>query len=680
MIEPADHKPVLPRPERRPHLRTLHGESFTDHYFWMRDRDDPAVLAHMKEEEAYTQTMTSHLEDLRRAIVAETQARFVEDDAVPPAKKGEWWYGWKTVPGLPYSLYVRHRGGPDGPEQVVLDENQLAGEHDFMAVGLVEVDPSHRLVAYSVDYSGDERFALRFREIEAATDLPGEIPDSYYEGAWSADSSTFFYMTVDAAVRPYRLWAHRLGADPAEDRLVFEEPDERFYPEVRTTLDGRFILIDVASETTSETLYLPSDQPDSKPSVLMPRQVGTRYLVEHRRGQWLIVTDEGAPNGRLIQFPVGQDPAGASVLINHDDNAKIRSVLPFDSHLVVYGRRGGLPSVTVLPDGGSPEVLRFDTEVFDVAPVDNLEPGTTSLRLSHESFTCPPTIMEVDLASGERHILKEMPVRGGYDLGDYEEKRVWARAADGTEIPISYVHRVGLALPAPTVLSGYGAYEASYETDFSHTRVSLLDRGVVFAIAHVRGGGEMGRLWHEHGRMASKMNTFTDFITAARHLMDIGVALPGHLGARGVSAGGLLMGAAINLAPDLFNAVVPEVPFMDVINSMLDASLPLTVAEWEEWGNPIDPEQYEWLRAYSPYENLDHCPHPAVLATAGLNDTRVAYWEPLKWVARMREVDQGPGPILLHTNWEAGHGGRTGRYAAWEDEAFMLAFLLDRLL
>jgi oligopeptidase B len=470
-----------------------------------------------------------------------------------------------------------------------------------------------------------------------------------------------------------------LGTEQTADVLVYEERDERFYLDhVGTTRDERFVLIPAESSTTSEVWVIPTEEPTSDARLLLPRQQGVRYLVEHKSDRWLIVTDDNAPNNKVVSYP-GDDLSAGEVIVAHDPEAKVARVLPFERHLVLVGRKDGLPAVTVRPDGGTPFDITFEEPSYQLTMGENLEYDTNLLRVAYESYVTAPRIIDVDLDTGAQIVVKETEVPGDYDSGRYEQSRMWATAADGVRVPISLVHAKGLARPAPLLLYGYGAYESVVDPWFSPARISLLDRGVAYAIAHVRGGGEMGRLWHQTGRMAHKTNTFSDFVTAAEHLIENGLTEQGRIAARGVSAGGLLMGAIATMRPDLWAVVVAEVPFVDVVNTMLDATIPLTVGEWEEWGNPVIAEHYQWMSAYSPYENTVPAVYPAILATGGFNDPRVAYWEPAKWVARLRAVNKGDRPILLQTELGSGHSGPSGRYDSWHQQAFVLAFVLDQL-
>lgn len=676
----ASPPPLPPIAERRPVERSLHGETTVDDYAWFRERGDPAVIAHLEAENEHTGQATAHLAGLRGRIFEEIRSRVQETDLSAPARRDTWWYATRTEEGRQYPIHVRMQGTADGPEHLMLDVNALAEGHDFCAVGVASVSPDHRRLAYSVDVAGDERFTMRIRDLDTGLDLPDEIPGTYYTAAWSADGGHLFYVTTDAAHRPHRLWRHEVGTDPAGDALVHEEPDERFFLSVGHTQDRRFLLVSLNSHTTSEVLALAADEPLGEFRPVLPRRPGVEYSLDHREGRWLIVTNRDAPNGMLVSAPV-DDPDAAEVVVAHDPGARIAGVLALRDRIVLAGRHEGLASLTILDPGGGSRRIGFDEEVYSVGLGRNLEYDTDTLRISYQSFVTAPRVLDVDLATGAQTLVKETPVPGGYEPSGYTARREWATSPDGTAVPISIVHRADLDRdrPAPLLLYGYGAYEASLDPWFSPARVSLLDRGVVFAVAHVRGGGEMGRLWYEDGKMASKHHTFEDFVACAEHVVATGLTTPDRLAIRGGSAGGLLMGAVANDRPDLFAAVVAEVPFVDVITTMLDETLPLTVIEWEEWGNPADPEAHGWMLAYSPYDNVATRDYPAMLVTAGLNDPRVAFWEPAKWVARLRTVWSRPDrPLLLKTEMGAGHMGPSGRYDAWRDEAFVLAWLLDR--
>ena len=695
-----------PRPERRPVERVRHSDTVVDPYAWLRGKDDPEVIAHLEAENEFTEAMTAHTAELRSTLFEEIKGRVQETDLSVPTRSGSWWYFTRTTEGSQYGVHCRIAAvgdrltiDEDPPEiepgvaaegeQVLLDENILAGTSDYFALGAFDVSLDHRYLVYSTDHDGSERYTLRVRDLETGTDLPDEIPDVTYGTAWSDDSTVVFYVRQDDAQRPFQMWRHVLGTPVDEDVLVHEEPDEHFFLSIGRTRDDRFVVLHLGSKVTDEVWLLPGDDPTGELRVVARREHGVEYSVEHQGDRLVILTNaDGAENFELRTAPddVASRRPGRDdwqVLIPHDPEVKLGGVVPFAGHLVVHERSGGLRRIRVRRASDGHEFHLDQPEaVSTVSGGANAEYDTTVLRYGYTSMVTPSSVFDVDLESGERKLRKQQPVLGGYDPDDYVTERVWATAADGTEVPISIVARRDRSRvePGPFLLYGYGSYEASMDPGFSSARLSLLDRGFAFGIAHIRGGGEMGRRWYLDGKMLAKRNTFTDFVDCARHLVDTGWTTPQQLAARGGSAGGLLMGAVLNLAPDLFGAIVAEVPFVDALNTILDPSLPLTVTEWEEWGNPVEsPEVYEYMKSYAPYENVAAVDHPAVLATAGLNDPRVSYWEPAKWVARLREVGTGSAPILLKTEMGAGHQGPSGRYDAWKDEAFVLAFLIDRL-
>jgi oligopeptidase B len=665
--------------------RHVHDETVVDEYAWLRDRGDPDVVPYLEAENAYTREVLAPTSDLRRTVFEEIRARTQETDLTVPARKGSWWYYGRTVEGQQYAIRCRRRDEQDAStEQVLVDFNEVAGDSPYLDVGAFDVSPDHRIVAYSVDLDGDEIFTMRFKDLDTGEHLTDEIPGTYYGTAWSADSGTFFYVTPDEARRPHRLWRHRLGTDVSTDELVYEEEDQRFFLGVHLTRSERFIVLGLSSMVTSEARVLPADDPGGEFRVVEPRREGVEYQVDHQGDRFLIVTNDEALDFRLVEAPV-TSPGREQWrdVIPHRPGTRILAAEAFAGHVVVHLRRDALKGLRVIRTvDGTTHDVEFDEPVHTVlAFEDNPEYDAAVYRFHYTSLVTPVSVYDYDLEARTRTLRKRQPVLGDFDPGRYESIREWARAPDGTLVPLSLVRRRDRPdKPAPTLLFGYGAYEASMDPGFSISRLSLLDRGVTFAIAHVRGGGEMGRRWYEDGKLLHKRNTFDDFIAAADHLVEHAYTSPDLLAARGGSAGGLLMGAVANLGPERFRAIVAEVPFVDNVNTMLDPSLPLTVTEWEEWGDPVtDPDAYHYMRSYSPYENVARRPYPAILATAGLNDPRVSYHEPAKWVARLRAFASGDAPVLLKTEMGAGHMGPSGRYDAWRDEALVLAFVLDQL-
>ncbi|GGK21728.1 oligopeptidase B [Pilimelia terevasa] len=682
-----------PVAHREPATRTHHGDTVTDDYAWLAARDRPETRAYLEAENAHTEAATAHLAPLAETLFQEIKDRTRETDLSVPTRIGAWWYYSRTEEGRQYGIHCRRvvrageadppatDGGPLDGEEVLLDGNALAAGHEFFALGTYDVSPDGRRLAYSTDHVGNERFTLRVKDLDTGEMLPDEIPDAAYGSAWSADGGTLFYLTVDAQWRPYRVWRHEIGTTQDRDVLVHEESDERFWAGVSLTRSHEYVLIDLHSKLTSEVLAVPAHAPAAPPVVVAPRRHGVEYTVEHHGDRFLLLHNDGAEDFALAATPAAA-PGPWTTLLPHTPGVRLEAVDAFHDHLVVSLRAEGLTGLRVLPAGADDGWdITFPEPLYSVHLSGNPEYRTDSVRLSYASLTTPQSVYDYRLADRELVLRKRTPVLGDFDPAAYTQHREWAVADDGTRVPISLVCRRDTPRDgsAPAVLYGYGSYEASMDPWFSIPRLSLLDRGVVWAVAHVRGGGEMGRHWYTEGKLLAKKNTFTDFVACARHLTSSGWTSAARLVARGGSAGGLLMGAVANLAPAEFAGILAQVPFVDPLTSMLDPTLPLTVTEWEEWGNPLDdPEVYAYMRSYSPYENVAAQRYPAILAMSGLNDTRVLYTEPTKWIARLRATAPG-GDYLLKTEMGAGHGGPSGRYDAWREEAFMSAWTLSRL-
>jgi oligopeptidase B len=679
--------------------REFHGDVFIDPYEWLRDKDNPEVIAYLEAENDYVDRTTAHLEPLRQQIFDEIKARTKETDLTVPTRQGDWWYYARTFEGKQYRVQCRcpvaHPDDWNPPvldenteipgEQILLDSNAEAEGHEFFALGAALVSLDANLLAYSVDIVGDERYTLRFKDLRTGELLPDEIPDIAAGVTWAADSRTAYYLTLDAAHRPDTVWRYRLGSgEPPEQ--VYHETDEKYWLGVGLTRSKAYVLIASGSSITSEFRYADSSDSHAMFTIVLPRREGIEYSVEHAvvagQDRFLILHNDGAVNFTLAEAPVS-DPGEQRTLIAHRDDVRLDGVDAFAGHLVVSYRRAALPRIQLWPidsEGGygEPEEITFQSELMSSGLGGNPNWDSPKLRISAGSLVTPLRVYDVDLDTGERTLLREQPVLGDYRHSDFVERRDWAQAEDGTRIPVSIVHRADIEFPAPALLYGYGAYEICTDPSFSIARLSLLDRGMVFVIAHVRGGGEMGRLWYEHGKLLEKKNTFTDFVAAAKHLVDSGLTRPQQLVALGGSAGGLLMGAVANLAPDLFAGILAQVPFVDPLTTILDPSLPLTVTEWDEWGNPLsDSDVYSYMKSYSPYENVEAKRYPAILAMTSLHDTRVYYVEPAKWVAALRHTKIDGNPVLLKTQMNAGHGGVSGRYKAWKETAFQYAWLLD---
>ncbi|MEU5562824.1 S9 family peptidase [Micromonospora musae] len=688
-----------PQAKRVPAERKHHGDTVIDEYAWLAAKDDPETIAYLTAENDHTEARTAHLAELREQLFEETRRRTQETDLSVPTRKGGYWYYARTVEGQQYGVQCRRAvrdgeteppvsvdGAPLDGEEVLLDGNQLAEGHDFFALGAFDVSPDGRWLAYSTDFSGDERFTLRVKDLTTGELLPDEVPDTFYGSAWSSDASVLFYVTVDDAWRPYRVWRHAIGSPSAEDVVVHQEDDERFWVGVELTRSEKFIVIDVHSKITSEVRVIPAGNPTGLPAVVAPRRQGVEYTVEHHGHRFLILHNDGAEDFALA-YTSADAPGDWVPLVEHSPGTRLESIDAFADHLVVSLRTNGLTGLRVLPIGGGDGYdIDFPEPLYSVGLDANPEYRTGQIRLHYSSLITPDSVYDYDLVTRQMVLRKQKPVLPGpdgrpYDPDAYEQHRDWALADDGTRIPISLVLRKGTPRDgsAPCELYGYGSYEASMDPWFSVARLSLLDRGVVYAVAHIRGGGELGRRWYEQGKLLAKKNTFTDFVACARHLVESGWTADDRLVARGASAGGLLMGAVANIAPDAFAGIVAQVPFVDALTSILDPSLPLTVTEWEEWGNPLDdPEVYAYMKSYTPYENVTAVDYPAILAVTSLNDTRVLYHEPAKWIARLRATAP-QGDYLLKTEMGAGHGGPSGRYDSWREEAFINAWILDRL-
>ncbi len=680
-----------PAAKRVPTERRHHGDTVIDEYAWLAHKDEPDTIAYLEAENAFTEARTADQADLREAIFNEIRSRTKETDLSVPARKGAYWYYTRTVEGMQYAIHCRRAvapgevappstedGTPLDSEVVLLDGNVEAGESEFFALGTFDVSPDGNLLAYSVDLAGDERFTLRVKDLRTGAVLADEVPNVFYGSAWSADPTSLFYLTIDEAWRPHRVWRHTIGASANDDVIILEEPDERFWVGIELSRSEAYLVIDIHSKLTSEVHVIPASDPTRAPRLIAPRRQGVEYEVEHdRSGRFLILHNDGAEDFALAWTP--QDAPGEwRELIPHSPGTRLLGVDAFGDHVVVSLRQDGLTGLRVLPVRGEDFAITFPEPIYSVGLDANPEYETSVIRLHYTSLVTPESVYDYDVRTGEMMLRKQKPVLGGFDPADYEQHREWAAAPDGTLVPISLVARRGTPRDgsAPAVLYGYGSYELSMDPWFSIPRLSLVDRGFAFAVAHVRGGGEMGRRWYEDGKLFAKKNTFTDFVACADHLVKAAWTSSDRLVARGGSAGGLLMGAVANQAPQAFAGIVAQVPFVDVLNSILDPSLPLTVTEWEEWGNPLESgEAYAYVKSYAPYENVAAGSYPSILAMGSLHDTRVLFHEPAKWIARLRAAVPD-GDFLLKTEMGAGHGGPSGRYDAWREEAFIAAWIV----
>ena len=671
----------------RPHAITQHGETRVDNYFWLREKDNPQVREHLEAENAWTAEQMRDTEPLQEQLYREIVGRIQETDSSAPVRSGDWLYYSRTVEGAQYRIYCRKRAGSDSvdtndAEEILLDANVAAEGFAYFQLGVFAPSPDHTLLAYSIDTEGDEDFTVFFKDLRTGELLSDRIANSYYSLEWAADNRTVFYNILDETRRPYKALRHTLGTDSTSDVEVYHETDERFEVDIDRTRDRAYLLLEIHSHTTSETRALRSDDPSGEFRLIVERVQGVEMDVAHHEGRWYIRTSDAAPNFRLVSAPVGNSskenwreeiPARA--------DATIEAVDALADFLVISERFNALPHIRIREfSTGAEHHVQLPDPVYTVEAEPGGEYATPLLRLTYSSLTTPETAYDYDMGARTLSVVKRDAVLGGFDRENYATERIEATSADGTAIPISLLYRKGLKRDGshPALLYGYGSYGISIDASFSQVRLSLVDRGFVYAIAHIRGGGDLGKSWHEAGRMVNKSNTFQDFVAAAEALIAAGYTNSKRLGIMGGSAGGLLIGAVLNLRPDLFGAAVAKVPFVDVLSTMSDATLPLTVGEYEEWGNPEQAEHYRRILAYSPYDNVRAAAYPQLLVTAGLNDPRVSYWEPAKWVAKLRALNPGVN-VLLKTNLGAGHFGASGRYERYKETAFDYAFLLKTL-
>lgn len=684
-FEPPQRTEIMPPQAKRvSHVTTTHGVERDDPYHWLRGKEKPEVIAHLEAENAYAKASLAHTQELQEELYREMKGRIQETDLSVPVFDNGYYYYSRTEEGKQYDIRCRKKGSLEAEEEVLLDLNKLAEGHEYFRVAVFDVSPDSSLLAYSTDTAGDEIYTMYFKDLRTGKLLDDQIPGVSYASAWANDNKTIFYTTMDPTRRPYRVHRHMLGTSPADDELIFEDKDERFFVGVGRSRSDAFIMITARSTESDEAFYLSADQPTGEFAVIQPRTPKLEYSVEHHGDLFLITTNaDGAKNFKVMQAPV--DAPGKEnweEFIRYNPAIYTTGVDAFKNHLIVYERMDGIRQIHVFDlKSGVNKRLSFDEPAYAVFPSANPEYDTDTFRYTYTSLTTPRSVYERNLKTDESTLLKRTPVLGGFDSANYESRREFATARDGTKIPMSIVYRKGVKRDGqnPTVLYGYGSYGASSEPYFSSARVSLLDRGFVYAIGHIRGGGEMGRTWYEDGKYLNKKNTFTDFADCAKHLIAQNYTNSKKLAISGGSAGGLLVGATANLEPDLFEAVVASVPFVDVMNTMLDATLPLTVTEYEEWGNPNEKEYFDYMLSYSPYDNVRETRYPHMLVTAGLNDPRVSYWEPAKWVAKLRATKTDDNMVLLKTNMGAGHGGASGRYDKLKEVAFEYAFLIDRL-
>ncbi|MDH5830490.1 S9 family peptidase [Luteimonas sp. M1R5S18] len=694
----ADATP--PDAEKRPHVvKAPHGAERNDEYYWLRDdeREDKAMLAYLEAENAYADQVMAPLEPLENALYEEIVGRIKQDDSSIPARERGWWYYARYETGKDYPIHARRKDGPGvdalaiqqanergdfAGEEVLLDVNALAEGKDYYAVGAYEVSQDNTMLAWADDTNGRRQYTFRFRDLATGKAYPEELRGTSGDLVFADDNRTVFYIENDPeTLLTKRVKRHVIGTDPAQDVVVYEEADDSFYMGIDRTRDDRYIVIGVSSTVSDEIRYAPAADPQAF-TVLAGRERDLEYQADHLDDRWVILTNaDGAKNFKLVQAPSGSTSRKDwTDVVAHDENVLLETFELFDGFVALGERSEALERVRILRPGREDEYVAADEPAYSMGLSANTEPDTTKLRYTYTSLTTPATTYELDTATGERVLLKQQPVLG-YDPSRYVTERVWATARDGERIPVSLVYRKGFERDGTAAMLqyAYGSYGMSMDPGFSVTTVSLLDRGMVYALAHIRGGQEMGRRWYDDGKLLNKINTFTDFIDVTDHLVAQGYAAKDRVAAAGGSAGGLLMGAVSNMAPDRYRVILSQVPFVDVVTTMLDASIPLTTNEYDEWGNPEQRQFYDYMLSYSPYDNLKAQAYPAMFVGTGLWDSQVQYWEPAKYVARLRDVDTGNGPVVFRTNMEAGHGGKSGRFRRFREQAEMYAFMLDQL-
>jgi oligopeptidase B len=657
---------------------TLHGDVRVDNYFWFKEKTNPEVIAYLDAENQYTESVMKPTEDFQATLYKEILGRIKQTDLSVPYKYGGYWYYTKTEEGKQYQIYCRKHESLDAPEQITLDLNELAIGHKFLGLGLYRISDDGKLLVYSLDTTGFRQYQLHIKDFQTGKVLPDSI-GQVNSAEWAADNKTLFYVKEDDAKRAYRLYRHVVGNN--DDDLLYEEKDELYRIGVYRSSDYKYIFLASGSSITSEVRYLPSDTPTDAFKMLLAREVDHEYSVDHREGLFYIRTNKYAKNFRLVTVPVeNPEPKNWKELLPHHPAVKLEGVDLFKNHAVFSERENALNVLRVWDfRTGKMQAIAFPEPVYSAFGSNNPEFNTMKFRYSYQSFITPSSVFEYDMDSGKSTLLKQTEVLGGYDPNQYLSERISAKASDGTMIPVSIVYKKAMKRDglSPMLLYGYGSYGISIPVSFSSPRLSLLDRGIVYALAHIRGGGDLGEQWRDGGKMMKKTNTFTDFIACAEHLIKEKYTSKDRIAIEGGSAGGLLIGATLNMRPDLFKAAHFAVPFVDVINTMLDTSLPLTVGEFSEWGNPNVKAEYDYMKTYCPYTNIASKAYPDILITTSLNDSQVMYWEPAKYTAKMRATKTDKNLLLLKVNMGAGHGGASGRYDAYKEQAFVFAFLLN---
>jgi len=683
--------PVAPR---HPHEITQHGQTRIDNYYWMRNREDPEVMKHLRAESDYLEEVMQHTKPLQEQLFSEMKGRIKETDSTVPEKRGGYLYYERTEEGRQYPVFCRRKESEenplDNPEEILLDQNALAEGRSFCSVGAFSISPDGDKLAYSVDFGGREIYTLHIKDLRTGTLYPETIENilgsAYEHGGveWSNDNGTIFYVTLDEAQRPYKLYRHKPGTDPKEDVLVFHEADETFFLFVIKTRDDAYIMTYHLSTTMREMRFVSADAIDAELQVLQPRTKDLEYIAAHHKGSFFIVNNDGAKNFKLSVASVDQPGMeNWREILPHRLDVLVEDVETFEDYIVVCERKGGLKQIRISAPDGLRDVkyVQFPEPAYSVYFENNPDFKTDLLRFKYSSLITPNSVIDYHMDSGEWDLKKEDEIPSGHDKTKYILERIQATAPDGSQVPLSIVYRKDLRRDGsnPALLYGYGSYGATIDSFFAASRFSLLDRGFVFAIGHIRGGSDMGREWYDNGKMLHKKNTFIDFIACAEHLIKEGFTSKEKLAILGGSAGGLLVGACLTMRPDLFKAVICKVPFVDVVSTMSDPTIPLTTLEYDQWGNPQEKEYFDYMMSYSPYDNIRATEYPHMLITTGLNDPRVAYWEPAKFTAKLRELKTDNNMIMLYTNYDSGHAGASGRYDFLKEVALDYAFLIDKL-
>ena len=665
---------------KKPKELKIHGDTRQDPYYWLNDREDPEVIAYLNEENAYLDTLLAHAMPFREKLYNEMIGRIKQTDMSVPYFDNGYFYITRYEEGQEYPIHSRRKGNMEAPEEIMLDLNALAKGFDYYAVAGRSVSPDNQLLIYGEDTLSRRIYTLRVKDLTTGKMLSDVIPNTSGGATWAADNKTFFYATKDETLREHKIWRHTLGTPVSQDVLIYEETDETFGTHVYKTKSKKYIVIGSYSTLSQEYRILEADRPNGEFRIFQPRRRKLEYGINHYGDFWYVRTNKDALNFRLMKTPeTATEEENWTEVIPHRPDVLLEGLEVFQDYIVLSERKAGITQLRIMPNTGDDHYIHFEDDAYVAGVSINPEMNTNVLRINYQSMTTPNTTFDYNMDTREKVILKQQEVLGGFDAGDYRSERIMAVARDGVEIPVSIVYHKDTPIDgtSPCLLYGYGSYGYSLDPGFSMTRLSLLNRGFVYAIAHIRGGEEMGRQWYEDGKLLKKKNTFTDFIDAGKSLIEKKYADPKSLYAMGGSAGGLLVGAVMNMEPSMWAGVIAAVPFVDVVTTMLDETIPLTTGEFDEWGNPKKKEYYEYMKSYSPYDNVTAQAYPPLLVTTGLHDSQVQYWEPAKWVAKLRELKTDSNPLLLHTNMDAGHGGASGRFRQFKEIALEYAFLLD---